>query len=106
SDALRNDVYWIQRAVADGIDVIGYNYWSLTDNYEWGSYQPRFGLFTVDVLTDPTLTRHPTDAVDTYRGITARGGVPGGYIPSEAPQPCSLVDIPSSCLEPVTVPGG
>lgn len=106
SDALRGDVYWIQRAKADGIDVIGYNYWSLTDNYEWGTYEPRFGLYTVDVLTDPALTRQPTGAVATYRGITARGGVPDGYIPTGAPQPCSLVDIPSSCLEPVTVPGG
>ena len=43
----------MQRAKADGINVIGYNYWSITDNYEWGSYTPRFGLYTVDVRTDP-----------------------------------------------------
>src|SRR5690625_4148267 len=47
SEALRDTVYWIQRAKADGMDVIGYNYWSLADNYEWGSYAPRFGLYTV-----------------------------------------------------------
>ncbi|WP_067687321.1 family 1 glycosylhydrolase, partial [Nocardia jejuensis] len=41
ADNLRDSIYWIQRAKADGIDVIGYNYWSLTDNYEWGSYTPR-----------------------------------------------------------------
>jgi beta-glucosidase len=23
-------------------------HWSLTDNYEWGSYTPRFGLFSID----------------------------------------------------------
>jgi beta-glucosidase len=23
-------------------------YWSLLDNYEWGSYMPRFGLVDVD----------------------------------------------------------
>jgi beta-glucosidase len=61
-DDLRDTVYWLQRAKADGMNLIGYNYWSLTDNYEWGSYTPRFGLYTVDVLTDPTLTRKPTDA--------------------------------------------
>lgn len=59
------------RAIAEGAPVFGYNYWSLTDNYEWGSYTPRFGLYTVDVNTDPTLTRRPTDAVETYRTIIA-----------------------------------
>jgi len=106
ASALSDDVYWIQRAKADGMNVIGYNYWSLADNYEWGTYAPRFGLYTVDVLTDPTLTRHPTDGVDAYRDITRSGGVPEGYTPSRAPAVCSLVDAPSSCLDPVTVPGG
>jgi beta-glucosidase len=104
ADLLRDTVYWLQRAKADGMNVIGYNYWSLTDNYEWGSYTPRFGLYTVNVLTDPTLTRTPTDAVAAYRQITASGGDPAGYLPTRAPQFCSLVDGLSSCLDPVTVP--
>lgn len=104
ADALRDTTYWLQRAVADGIPVIGYNYWSLTDNYEWGSYAARFGLYTVDVLTDPTLTRKPTDAVAAYRAITVHGGVPAGYRPTRGPAPCSLVDLPTSCTDPVTVP--
>ena len=58
--------------------MIGYNYWSITDNYEWGSYRPRFGLYTVNAATDPTLTRIPTDGVDAYRDITATG-LPPGY---------------------------
>ncbi|KAL8278347.1 hypothetical protein RQP46_009239 [Phenoliferia psychrophenolica] len=33
-----DSVYWLQRAKADGINVIGFNVWSLTDNYELGSY--------------------------------------------------------------------
>ncbi|MDR7166648.1 beta-glucosidase [Nocardia kruczakiae] len=103
-DDLRDTVYWLQRAKADGIDVIGYNYWSITDNYEWGSYTPRFGLYTVDVLTDPALTRRPTDAVDAYRAITRAGGVPADYRPTRGPVACSLVDIPGSCADPVTVP--
>ncbi|MFC4128239.1 family 1 glycosylhydrolase [Nocardia rhizosphaerae] len=104
ADALRDTTYWLQRAVADGIPVIGYNYWSLTDNYEWGSYTPRFGLYTVDVLTDPTLTRTPTDAVEAYRAITGSGGVPANYLPTRAPVTCSLVDPPGSCTDPVTLP--
>jgi len=98
SDHLRDHVYWIERARADGADVIGYNYWSITDNYEWGSFRPRFGLYTVDALTDPTLTRRPTDAVATYRTIIADGGVPADYRPVMAESFCSLVDPPASCL--------
>lgn len=105
ADSLRDTVYWLQRAVADGIPLIGYNYWSLTDNYEWGSYTPRFGLYTVDVLTDPTLTRRPTDAVAAFREITAADGVAPGYRPTRPVAACSLVDAPYSCIDPVTVPG-
>lgn len=35
-------------AVADGVDVRGYCHWSLLDNYEWGRYEPTFGLVAVD----------------------------------------------------------
>ncbi len=80
-DHLRDNVYWMQKAIAEGINVIGYSYWSLTDNYEWGSYRPRFGLYTVDAVTDPTLTRRPTDAVEAYRCVIADGGVPKDYRP-------------------------
>lgn len=80
-DHLRDNVYWMQRAMAEGIPVIGYSYWSLTDNYEWGSYRPRFGLYTVDVTTDPSLERRPTDAVTAYRCVIAADGVPGDYRP-------------------------
>lgn len=104
-DYLADEVYWVQRAVADGMNVVGYNYWSLTDNYEWGSYTPRFGLYTVDVLNDPSLTRRPTDAVDRYSAITRAGGVPAEYLPTRAPAVCSFVDAPASCLEPVGLPG-
>ncbi len=68
---LQEHVTQMVRAIADGAPVFGYNYWSITDNYEWGSYEPRFGLYTVDVRTDPTLTRRPTDGVDAYRRVIA-----------------------------------
>lgn len=100
-DHLRDLVYWLQRARGEGMKVMGYNYWSLTDNYEWGSYAPRFGLYTVDVKSDRQLRRRPTDAVAAYRDITAHNGVAADYRPTRPAQLCSLVSAPSSCLEPV-----
>lgn len=41
----------IHEALQRGIDVRGYMYWSLLDNYEWGSFVPRFGLLEVDYET-------------------------------------------------------
>jgi beta-glucosidase len=78
-DALGDTIHWVQRARQDGVPVIGYLYWSLTDNYEWGSYAPRFGLYSVDAATDPKLTRTPTDAVAAYRSIIAGRGVPSDH---------------------------
>lgn len=66
----------IDRCVARGLDVAGYFHWSLVDNYEWGSFAPRFGLHGVDHAAD--ARRLPTDitgadAAGAYRAlVTAR----------------------------------
>ncbi|MCR3759521.1 family 1 glycosylhydrolase [Clostridium felsineum] len=41
----------LNEAIRMGADVIGYSHWSLLDNWEWGSYNPNFGLATVDRRT-------------------------------------------------------
>jgi beta-glucosidase len=97
-DHLRDIVYYLERAKADGMKVAGYNYWSLTDNYEWGSYTPRFGLYTVDVKTDPTLERVPTAGVAAYSDIIANDGVSDDYKPSRPPTFCSFVNTVKSCV--------
>jgi hypothetical protein len=60
-------------AVADGLPVGAYLHWSLVDNYEWGSYEPRFGLFGMD-RRDPERVRWlDTDAQgDDAAGAFAR----------------------------------
>jgi 6-phospho-beta-galactosidase len=35
-------------ALDAGLPVGAYYHWTLADNYEWGSYEPRFGIFGVD----------------------------------------------------------
>ncbi|MFD7844018.1 family 1 glycosylhydrolase [Nocardia sp. NPDC059764] len=104
ADQLRDTAYWLQRARADGIDVIGYNRWGLTDTFEWGTYALRFGLYSVDVRTDPALTRRATPAADAYRGLIRDGGVPADYRPVRALVDCNLAETPVSCTDPLTVP--
>ena len=41
---LRENIRSLVRARDEGIDVRGYWHWTLIDNFEWGSYEPRFGL--------------------------------------------------------------
>ncbi|MFC1961393.1 family 1 glycosylhydrolase, partial [Chloroflexota bacterium] len=42
----------VGRCLADGIDVQGYCYWSVFDNFEWAmGYRPTFGLVAVDRTT-------------------------------------------------------
>ncbi len=47
-DGLRGHLYQLLRAIADGVNVKAFCHWTITDNYEWGSFEPRFGLFAVD----------------------------------------------------------
>lgn len=52
----------VHACLTEGIDVRGYMYWSLLDNFEWsGGFEPRFGLVAVD------------------RGTFARRPKPSGY---------------------------
>ncbi|MCL5421947.1 MAG: family 1 glycosylhydrolase [Nitrospirae bacterium] len=54
----------LERCIKDGIDVRGYFYWSLIDNYEWlQGLDARFGLYRIDF---DTLRRSPTNAAAYY----------------------------------------
>ncbi|WP_327674770.1 MULTISPECIES: family 1 glycosylhydrolase [unclassified Streptomyces] len=55
-------------AIARGADVRGYLHWSLLDNYEWGHWEPTFGLVAVD---RETFERRPKPSL-AWLGETAR----------------------------------
>lgn len=54
-----------------GIDVRGYLYWSLIDNYEWNSYLPRFGLYDCDFKT---FERTPKPSAYFFKEIIENNG--------------------------------
>ncbi len=59
--------HWKQMLEAKqrGVDLRGYLYWSLLDNFEWlEGWGPRFGLYHVDFKT---LERKPTPACEYFR---------------------------------------
>ncbi|HXQ61790.1 MAG TPA: family 1 glycosylhydrolase [Acidimicrobiales bacterium] len=69
---LRANLASVVDAIANGVPLGAYYHWSLTDNYEWGSYEPRFGIHAVDrergirILDNDALG---ADAAGTYRSI-------------------------------------
>lgn len=76
---LRAHLAAVVELLGAGVAVGGYWHWTLADNYEWGSYEPRFGLFGVD-RADPSrwseLDSMGRDAAGAYRHLieALRGG--------------------------------
>ena len=67
---------WTYKAIEEGVDVRGYFYWSLLDNYEWARYDkgfgPRFGLVEVDYKT---LERKPRPSSKIYAEICKNNAI-------------------------------
>ena len=66
-------LYWLYRAIKDGIDVRGYYVWSLLDNFEWsGGFYKRFGLLYTDY---ETRKRIPKKSAGWYAKVIADNGI-------------------------------
>ncbi|WP_025157735.1 glycoside hydrolase family 1 protein [Leifsonia aquatica] len=67
TEALRG----LAAAIDDGIDVRGYLHWSLLDNYEWGHWEPTFGLIAVDRTS---FVRSPKRSLAWLGGVARDNG--------------------------------
>ncbi|MFH1852050.1 MAG: family 1 glycosylhydrolase [Candidatus Neomarinimicrobiota bacterium] len=69
---IRRYIYCLSRALRLGVDVRGYYYWSLLDNFEWAEgYAMKFGLYAVDFTTQQRTLRAGAEA---YREIVELHG--------------------------------
>lgn len=95
----------IFRAKEDGAKVTGYYYWTLMDNYEWGSYEPRFGLYHIPNIGNNIKIKNiedifkdicPTKAAFVYRNIINDISlydqkIENGFLPNKKPK--DLIDF-------------
>ncbi|CAA9251057.1 MAG: GH1 / GH5_19 [uncultured Acidimicrobiales bacterium] len=70
--SLRAHLKAMVAAIDEGIPITGYFHWTLADCYEWGSYEPRFGLYGVDRergVRWSSLDSMGVDAAGAYRRL-------------------------------------
>jgi beta-glucosidase len=71
SDFLRKSIEGVKKAIHNGVEVFGYMYWSLMDNFEWiEGYSMKFGLYEVDFKT---LERKPRKSAFVYKELCEKG---------------------------------
>ncbi len=71
-DYVHRHLLGLRRATDEGVPVIGYQYWSIMDNFEWAmGYSRRFGLIYVDY---PTGERTFKDSAYDYAEIIKSNG--------------------------------
>jgi beta-glucosidase len=72
---LRENLAALHGAMADGVDVRGFFYWSLLDNFEWQfGYTKKFGLLAVD-FADEKLPRAPKPLAEVYAQICRENSI-------------------------------
>jgi|GEM_PF-231021 len=67
----------IKAVMDDGVPVLGYIFWTISDNWEWADgYCPKFGLVAVDRAANLKRTKRPS--FDLFTSIVKRGGFSSG----------------------------
>lgn len=64
----------VYQAIESGVDIRGFFYWSLLDNFEWHrGFDPRFGLVEVDYKSQKRI---PRNSAKLYSEIIKNNGIP------------------------------
>ena len=78
-DYVRQALAGVLDTIAEGIDVRGYTYWSLLDNFEWAfGYKPRFGIVSVD---RETFARRAKPSAAWLASVAAANALDAGPAP-------------------------
>lgn len=76
-DYLRAHLIELQKALTDGVEIIGYCAWSFTDLLSWlNGYKKRYGFVYIDRdnQDEKTLRRLPKDSFYWYQNVIATNG--------------------------------
>jgi beta-glucosidase len=72
---LKENLAALHRAIDSGVDVRGFYYWSLLDNFEWQfGYSKKFGLLDVD-FSDARLPRKMKPLAWIYRKVCTENSI-------------------------------
>jgi beta-glucosidase len=70
---IRNHLVYLHKAISKGVNLKGYFYWSLLDNFEWAlGMNPRFGLVHVN---HSSFARTPKASYHYYSQIAKQNGI-------------------------------
>jgi beta-glucosidase len=76
---LRENLQALHRAISRGVDIRGFYYWSLLDNFEWQfGYSKKFGLLSVD-FGDDQLPRRMKPLAQVYRDICSENSMSAAW---------------------------
>src|SRR5262249_39791577 len=92
---LRENLAALHRAISRGVDLRGFYYWSLLDNFEWQfGYSKKFGLVSVD-FESQSLPRTMKHLGTIYSGICRENGF--RHMPETNGFPAAKKDLGLSC---------
>lgn len=101
---LRENLAALHRALEGGVDLRGFYYWSLLDNFEWQfGYSKKFGLLSVDFSSEHR-PRAMKPLAQAYREICCQNAIPASWEPATGQWPAQghpAPQTPGQTSEPV-----